>query len=96
MQKRDEYYAIGKGYMKLRAVDQPKVKKEIMNALNHKSRQAFDRVRKGERSLLAHEYAKIRRIFVKYGVKDPFGFADTQTADGVEVKDQESDETTDQ
>ena len=71
-----EQYAIGKGFVQLRAIDQPKVKAAVMALLSQTTPEAFGKVRRGERRMFSAEYKAIEEIFAEYGVADPWGLVD--------------------
>lgn len=65
--------SFNKGYMELRAKYQRPVKSEIMKALGIVTRNPFYRRRMGFIKHIPAEREAIERIFVKYGVKQPWG-----------------------
>lgn len=71
-------FAIGKGFVRLREIDQPKAKDEIMELLRHKTSQAFGMVCRGEKPLTDRVVDTIELIFAKYGVIEVWGLNDKE------------------
>lgn len=72
-EKKNEKYSFRKGYDNLRRVDQPKVRKEIMEALNLKYRASFYHRLNGMVIPKINEVEIIENIFKKYNITKIWG-----------------------
>jgi len=69
----DRKFSFRKGWSQVRVIDRKSVMIKLMYAMNISSRRQFQARLRGDHEPKVTEYEAIKKIFAKYGIKDPWG-----------------------